>query len=146
VIDSRFNVGNNLEYFDRVSWDDALLNLKVPAEFSDLCGFMADNCDGFTYKNGELPDNLKNEMQSTPGNASLSLLMDGAVAGRINNTNIIVVPYNWVWASGGYGVYVIKNDNNKLEIISRIESGKEIAWKSTALDDKSKIILSPNKA
>lgn len=122
------DIGNNLENFDGLSWDDALLNLKVPAKFSDLCGFMADNCNGLTYKNGKLI--------STSDNASLSLLMDGAVAGRVNGTNIIVAPYNWVWASGGYGVYVIKNDNNKLEIIARIESGKEIPEILNVYEDK----------
>lgn len=133
-------IGSTLDDFDGIGWDDSLSNLQVPDKYSDLCGFMANNCQGFSFQNGELPANLKDNIHGLPGNANISLIMDEAVSGKLIIDNkiidIIAVPYSWVWASSGYGIYVVKNDNNKLEIVARIDSGKTKPEVLTIYDNK----------
>ena len=110
---------------DKLGWENSLSNLSVPDKYSDLCGFMNNNCDGFNFVNGLSPKNLKNNYD-TP---DISLDIPGAVSGVMidddQKINIIAVPYFWSWASSGYGVYIIKNTNNKLEVIARVYFGKK---------------------
>jgi hypothetical protein len=125
-------IGSSLHNLNDFSWEDLLMNLSVPDKYSDLCGFMANNCKGFNFINGELPNNLKNNIHgeiTEPGNADIILNIPKAISGTLNidnrEINIIVAPYSWSWASSGYGVYIIKNTDGKLEVISRIDFGKQ---------------------
>lgn len=104
-----------------------LLHLDVPAKLSDICGFMADNCDSFSFYEGKF--NELNDYDFTKDKASISILFnnDYKVGDMLNggkNEQIVVAPYSWQWASSGYGLYVLKIENNNLVLLSRIDVGK----------------------
>ena len=103
-----------------------LLHLDVPAKLSDACGFMADNCDSFSFYEGKF--NELNDYDFTQDNASISVLFNGYKVGNMlnggKNEQIVVAPYSWQWASSGYGLYVLKIENNNLFLLSRIDVGK----------------------
>lgn len=104
-----------------------LLHLDVPAKLSDTCGFMADNCDSFSFYEGKF--NELDDYDFTKDKASISILFnnDYKVGNMLNggkNEQIVVAPYSWQWASSGYGLYVLKIENNNLVLLSRIDVGK----------------------
>ena len=104
-----------------------LLHLDVPAKLSDTCGFMADNCDSFSFYEGKF--NELDDYDFTKDKASISILFnnDYKVGNMLNggkNEQIVVAPYFWQWASSGYGLYVLKIENNNLVLLSRIDVGK----------------------
>jgi len=104
-----------------------LLNLDVPAKLSDTCGFMADNCDGFSFYEGKF--NELDDYDFTKDKASISILFNndykaGNMLNGGKNEKIVVAPYSWQWASSGYGLYILKIENNNLALLSRIDVGK----------------------
>jgi len=106
-----------------------LLHLDVPAKLSDTCGFMADNCDSFSFYEGKF--NELDDYYFTKDKASISILFnnDYKVGNMLNSgkkEQIVVVPYFWQWASSGYGLYVLKIENNNLALLSRIDVGKGV--------------------
>ncbi len=125
-----------------------LLNLDIPSKLSNTCGFMADNCDSFSFYEGEF--NELDDYNFTKDKASVSVLFNDYKAGNMlsggKNEQIVVAPYSWQWASSGYGLYVLKIENNNLVLLSRIDVGKglpenikiennEIYFSYTNLDD-----------
>jgi hypothetical protein len=119
-------IGNSLVGLSNFSWENSLLNLSVPAKFSDLCSFMAKNCEGFNFMDGQSPNGIKNNRANTP---LIVLDIKDAISGKLKVNNkeidIIIAPYSWNQALSKNGIYIIKNTNNKLEIIARIDYGKQ---------------------
>ena len=119
-------IGNSLNGLSNFSWENSLLNLSVPAKFSDLCGFMAKNCKDFNFVDGQLPNEVKNNKTNSP---FIALNARDAISGKLKVNNkeidIIIAPYSWNQALSKNGIYIIKNTNNKLEIIARINYGEQ---------------------
>jgi len=103
-----------------------LLHLDVPSKLSDTCGFMADNCESFSFYEGKF--NELDDYDFTKDKASLSVLFNNYKVGKMlsagKNEQIVVAPYSWQWTSSGYGLYVLKIENNNLVLLSRINVGK----------------------
>lgn len=115
--------GNNIITIKR-----NLLNLEVPAKLSDSCGFMAGDCEGFSFYEGEFNkidsydfDREKPYMSILSGDYKIGTLINNG-----KNEQIVVAPYYWVWASSGSGMYVLKLEKDKLALLARIDSGKSI--------------------
>jgi hypothetical protein len=104
----------------------SLLDLDVPAKLSDSCGFMADDCEEFSFYKGKF--NEPGSYDFTSDKAYISISFNDYKTGNLLenkvNTEIILVPYTWVWASSGDGLYVIKKNGKNLDIVSRIDVGK----------------------
>lgn len=117
------SIGDTLDSLDDFAWEEPLNSLTVPPEYSDLCGFMSKNCAGFSFVDGNI-----NELMVGKDVPTIFLDTTKSIAGKITangqKVNIIAAPYFWSWASGGYGVYVIKNTDKRLEVVARIDLGK----------------------
>jgi len=115
------DIGNNEILIKR-----NLLHLDVPSKLSDACGFMADNCESFSFYEGKF--NELDDYDFTKDKASISVSFnDYKVGGLLNGgkmEQVVVAPYSWQWASSGYGLYVLKIENNNLVLLSRIDVGK----------------------
>ena len=105
-----------------------LLNLDIPSKLSDSCGFMADDCEGFYFYEGQF--NELNDYDFTKDKASILIMFNDYKTGKLLNNGkfdqIVIAPYSWQWASSGYGLYVLKIENNNLVLLSRIDVGKGI--------------------
>lgn len=103
-----------------------LLHLDVPAKLSDTCGFMADDCESFSFYEGKFND--LNDYDFTQDNASISVLFNDYKVGNMlsggKNEQIVIAPYSWQWASSGYGLYVLRIENSNIALLSRIDVGK----------------------
>lgn len=133
---------------DEISIKRNLLGLDVPAKLSDSCGFMADDCEMFSFYEGKFNEPGSYDFTSDKAYI-LTSFNDYKTGNLLENkgyTQIILVPYTWVWASSGNGLYVIKKNGNNLDIVSRIDVGKrppenlriennKIYFNSTNLDE-----------
>jgi hypothetical protein len=103
-----------------------LLHLDIPSKLSDSCGFMADNCDSFSFYEGKF--NELDDYDFTKDKASISISFNDYKVGSLLSSGkieqVVVAPYFWQWASSGYGLYVLKIENNNLVLLSRIDVGK----------------------
>lgn len=117
-----FNSYNNNEILIRRN----LLNLDIPAHLSDSCGFMASNCEEFYFYKGKF--NEIDDYDFTKDKPSISVLFNDYKTGSLLNNKkleqVVVVPYSWLWASNGHGLYVLKTDDNYSTLLSRINVGK----------------------
>lgn len=127
-----FKDGGNNDILIRRS----LLNLDVPVELSDSCGF--DKCDGFSFYKG-----VFNDMDSrnySRDYASIHISIEDYKTGYLLNNGkrekIVVVPYVWQWASTGINLYVLKIDNDSLIPLSRIPVGKGMPQNLKIEDNK----------
>jgi len=111
--------GNNEIFIRR-----GLLNLDVPAELDNSCE--SDNCDGFSFYKGAFND--IDSKDHSRDYASINIYIEDYKTGYLLNNGkreqIVVVPHSWLWASTGYGLYVLKIENNNLTLLSRIDVGK----------------------
>jgi hypothetical protein len=114
-------------------WISLLNNLYVPSKYSDICESKSkSNCPAFSFENGKLPEKLQNnlhgEKSKDDGNAEVSLFISGTKAATIvinkKKIDIAVIPYNWTWASGGWGVYIVGIIDNRAEVIAKTDKDK----------------------
>ena len=113
--------GNNEIFIKR-----NLLNLEVPAKLSDSCGFMANDCEAFSFYQGKF--NEINSHDFDREKPYISVLFNDYKTGTLLNNSkveqVVMAPYYWQATSGGSGLYVLKIENNNLVLLSRIDVGK----------------------
>ncbi|MFA6184502.1 MAG: hypothetical protein WC682_05420 [Parcubacteria group bacterium] len=115
-------------------WDELIKNLYVPSMYSDLCGYgEGGKCPAFSFVDGELPEKLKNNLNGEKGgngNADMGLVINKAIIGAFDIDNkkidVVAIPYWWSWASSGSGIYIVKENNKRAEVVARISFLKPV--------------------
>ncbi|PIZ99731.1 MAG: hypothetical protein COX77_00635 [Candidatus Komeilibacteria bacterium CG_4_10_14_0_2_um_filter_37_10] len=111
-----------------------LLNFEVGSKYSDLCGVSETECPSFEFVNGIIEERFNNDDNYASINLDLASSKRFSITVGSKLINVAIIPYDWIWASTGYGVYVV--DVNQKKSIANIINDKDLLQSIEVSDGK----------